>query len=47
MSAKSNLPSKPCGLPFSWRRKWIRDWDAVKYCSRRCRRWRRINARRA
>ncbi|MEM9580528.1 MAG: DUF2256 domain-containing protein [Pseudomonadota bacterium] len=37
---KQNLPEKicaACGLPFTWRRKWARDWDAVKYCSNRCR----------
>ena len=27
-----------CGKPFSWRKKWERDWDQVKYCSERCRR---------
>jgi len=27
-----------CGLPFSWRKKWERDWDKVKFCSERCRR---------
>jgi hypothetical protein len=26
-----------CGRPFTWRRKWARDWDAVRYCSDRCR----------
>lgn len=26
-----------CGRPFSWRRKWARDWDQVRYCSDRCR----------
>ncbi|MFY7718472.1 MAG: DUF2256 domain-containing protein, partial [Brevundimonas sp.] len=26
-----------CGKPFSWRRKWARDWDQVKVCSDRCR----------
>ncbi|MFC3860464.1 DUF2256 domain-containing protein [Deinococcus antarcticus] len=26
-----------CGLPFTWRRKWARDWENVKYCSDRCR----------
>ena len=26
-----------CGKPFSWRKKWERDWDNVKYCSDRCR----------
>lgn len=27
-----------CGLPFSWRKKWVRDWENVTYCSERCRR---------
>ncbi|WP_374597293.1 DUF2256 domain-containing protein [Brevundimonas sp.] len=39
-AAKRDLPSKicvVCGLPFSWRRKWARDWDQVKVCSDRCR----------
>ncbi|WP_370512623.1 DUF2256 domain-containing protein [Xanthomonas phaseoli] len=26
-----------CGRPFRWRKKWERVWDAVKYCSDRCR----------
>lgn len=37
---KSNLPSKTCvvcGRPFSWRKKWSKVWDEVKYCSDRCR----------
>ena len=37
---KSDLPDKvcaTCGRPFSWRKKWERVWDAVKYCSDRCR----------
>lgn len=41
MRKKADLPHKVCvvcGLSFSWRRKWSRDWDAVKYCSERCRR---------
>lgn len=41
MRKKSDLPVKTCvhcGLPFSWRKKWERDWDQVKYCSERCRR---------
>ena len=40
MRKKSDLPQKVCahcGLPFTWRRKWARDWDQVKYCSDRCR----------
>ncbi|MEC8544215.1 MAG: DUF2256 domain-containing protein [SAR324 cluster bacterium] len=38
---KSNLPQKVCPVcqhPFTWRRKWARDWDQVRYCSERCRR---------
>lgn len=41
MRKKPDLPSKTCaacGLPFTWRKKWERDWDNVKYCSDRCRR---------
>lgn len=37
---KADLPSKPCaacGRPFTWRKKWARDWDSVKTCSDRCR----------
>ncbi|MEM1273704.1 MAG: DUF2256 domain-containing protein [Pseudomonadota bacterium] len=40
---KPHLPSKTCavcGRPFSWRKKWADDWDAVRYCSDRCRRTR-------
>jgi hypothetical protein len=36
---KNNLPSKiciSCGRPFSWRKKWERDWEKVKYCSKAC-----------
>ena len=37
---KENLPTKKCivcGLEFSWRKKWERNWDEVKYCSKLCR----------
>ncbi|MGV8992817.1 MAG: DUF2256 domain-containing protein [Flavobacterium sp.] len=37
---KSDLPTKiceTCGLPFTWRKKWEKNWDEVKYCSQRCR----------
>ncbi|MAD30440.1 MAG: hypothetical protein CMC00_05380 [Flavobacteriaceae bacterium] len=37
---KRNLPQKiclTCLRPFSWRKKWERDWDEVKYCSKKCR----------
>ena len=26
-----------CGRPFSWRKKWERDWESVRYCSDKCR----------
>ena len=26
-----------CNRPFSWRKKWKKDWDNVKYCSKKCR----------
>ena len=38
-TAKADLPQKDCvtcGRPFTWRKKWARDWAQVKYCSRRC-----------
>ncbi len=38
---KPHLPEKDCvvcGRPFTWRKKWAKDWDSVKYCSQRCRR---------
>lgn len=36
MRKKEALPSKlcaACGKPFTWRKKWQRDWDNVKTCS--------------
>jgi hypothetical protein len=36
---KGDLPTKicqRCGLPFTWRKKWARDWESVRYCSERC-----------
>ena len=38
---KAALPSKlcvACGRPMSWRRRWARTWDDVKFCSDACRR---------
>jgi hypothetical protein len=26
-----------CNKPFTWRKKWSRDWENVIYCSDRCR----------
>jgi len=40
MVKKSELDEKiclTCKRPFSWRKKWSRDWDDVKFCSKRCR----------
>ncbi|HVF82540.1 MAG TPA: DUF2256 domain-containing protein [Sphingomicrobium sp.] len=40
MRQKSDLPTKvcaACGLPFTWRKKWARDWEKVRFCSDRCR----------
>ncbi|WP_298525285.1 DUF2256 domain-containing protein [uncultured Christiangramia sp.] len=37
---KSDLPQKICPVcerPFSWRRKWEKDWEQVRYCSDKCR----------
>ena len=37
---KSDLPSKDCaacGRPFTWREKWEKVWDDMKYCSDKCR----------
>jgi hypothetical protein len=27
-----------CNRPMTWRRKWAKSWDEVKYCSEACRR---------
>ena len=37
----STPPPKPCavcGRTITWRRRWERDWEAVRYCSAACRR---------
>ncbi|WP_084708851.1 DUF2256 domain-containing protein [Siansivirga zeaxanthinifaciens] len=38
---KQQLPTKiclTCGLPYTWRKKWEKNWEEVKYCSEKCRR---------
>jgi len=38
---KQHLPQKVClvcKLQFTWRKKWEKNWDEVKYCSERCKR---------
>lgn len=40
MRKKADLPTKTCascGRPFTWRKKWERDWENVRYCSDKCR----------
>ncbi|MFZ9694358.1 MAG: DUF2256 domain-containing protein [Chitinophagaceae bacterium] len=37
---KENLSQKiclVCNRPFSWRKKWEKNWSEVLYCSDRCR----------
>lgn len=37
---KANLPTKKCakcGRDFTWRKKWEKVWNEVKYCSDKCR----------
>lgn len=29
---------RSCGRAFSWRKKWERDWNSVRYCSDGCKR---------
>ena len=38
MSAGETKPCAACGRTITWRRKWERDWDSVRYCSDSCRR---------
>lgn len=40
MRRKYDLPEKTCatcGRPFTWRKKWAKVWEEVRYCSDRCR----------
>jgi hypothetical protein len=40
VEAKTQHASKTCvtcGREITWRKKWERDWDSVKYCSDPCR----------
>ncbi|TBR41564.1 DUF2256 domain-containing protein [Marinomonas agarivorans] len=39
MIKKRHLPHKVCPVcqrPFTWRKKWEKVWDEVKYCSKAC-----------
>jgi hypothetical protein len=36
---KQNLPEnicQKCNLPFTWKKKWEKEWENVKFCSERC-----------
>ncbi|NCT10787.1 MAG: DUF2256 domain-containing protein [Flavobacteriia bacterium] len=38
---KEHLPQKiclTCNKPYTWRKKWEKNWENVKYCSEKCRR---------
>ena len=38
---KGQLPTKLCPIcnkPFEWRKKWVKNWESVLYCSERCQR---------
>ncbi len=44
---KQSLPSKACtacGRAMSWRKRWARSWDDVKFCSEACRKVRFAHA---
>jgi len=46
--AKQHLPSKVCVVcqrPFTWRKKWERNWDEVTTCSKSCNAKRKAQAR--
>jgi hypothetical protein len=37
---KENLPQRICTVclrPFTWRKKWEKVWNEVKFCSDKCR----------
>lgn len=37
---KINLPEKTCPAclrPFTWRKRWEKQWNEITYCSERCR----------
>lgn len=43
MTKKSDLATKVCIVcerPFTWRKKWEKVWEEVKYCSDKCKRGR-------
>ncbi len=44
---KQHLPEKVCVVcarTFAWRKKWALNWAAVKFCSERCSRQKKVAA---
>ena len=37
MSGHEPRTCQTCGREITWRKKWERDWESVRYCSDRCR----------
>ncbi len=37
MNTPADKVCERCGRRIEWRKKWERDWDNVKYCSKSCR----------
>ncbi len=31
-----------CNRKFSWRKKWVSDWENVKYCSNKCKKFKAV-----
>jgi hypothetical protein len=45
---KQHLPEKICLVcerPFSWRKKWEKNWADVKFCSDKCRMNKKTNVK--
>lgn len=38
MSSRQDKICARCGRSFSWRKRWARNWDDIRFCSDRCRR---------
>ena len=38
MTSKPSKPCQRCGREMTWRKKWAKTWDEVRYCSDACRR---------
>jgi hypothetical protein len=44
---KADLPTKlcaACGRPFTWRKKWAKNWSEVRFCADACRTGKRAAA---